>query len=61
MEPEKTFTPPFNVEMKEVGCWFDIESGIDTLKLALQYASDYSNIFGTEDRVRIIDNDGKII
>lgn len=54
-------TPPFNIEMREVGIWFDIEHGIVSFERTLELASAYTNQFGTEDRIRIIDYNGKII
>lgn len=60
-ELESQFTSPFNIEMREVGCWFDIVQGIDDLDIALGVASDYARHFGTDERVRIIDSNGKII
>lgn len=55
------FTPPFTIEMKEVGIWFDIERNIATLGEALRIASAYAEKFGNDEKVRILDFEGKII
>ena len=61
LKQDHNFAPPFTIEMKEVGIWFDIERDIATLQEALKIASAYSERFGNDDRVRILDFEGKII
>jgi hypothetical protein len=57
----ESYTSPFNIEMREVGVWWDIEQNIPDLESALKLASSYANQFDNDERVRIVDKDGKII
>lgn len=57
---EWRLSPPFNIEIIESGVWFGIDR-FDSFISALHHASNYSELFGSDNKVRIIDNNGKII
>jgi hypothetical protein len=57
---KQEFNSPFNIETYNLGCWESVDVCHD-LEEALWLASSLVHYGLSEDRVRIIDNDDKII
>ena len=52
-DPEQGFTPPYSIEIFEIGTWFEVENRND-LETAMRIASVYAERFG-EKRVLVTD------
>jgi len=52
-DPQMGFTPPYSVEIYEVGTWFEVDNRAD-LEETMWVASSYANQLG-EKRVKVTD------